>query len=404
MKKIIFYLILLVLTSLTFSQNYSRTDGKEVLDINGKPILLKGINLGNWLVPEGYMFKFKNTNSPQMIYTLFNQLIGPEESNNFWEQFRENYITEEDFKFIKEIGFNSVRVPFNFRLFASEENPDVIFDLGFKYLDKAIDWGNKYELYIILDMHCAPGGQTGDNIDDSYGYPFLFESKTMRQLTINIWSKIANRYKSEKYLMGYDLLNEPIATYFDKTKLNPYLEPFYAELISEMRKYDPNHIMFIGGAQWNSDFSVFGPPFDDNSVYTFHKYWTATDKSVIQSYIDYSDQYKVPIWMGESGENNDQWIKEFRTTLEDNNIGWCFWPYKKLEATSNVVSINKPEDYDLIINFAESDRNSYEKIRNNKPDAAKTKKILAEYLENIKMKNCKVNKGYLNALGLSEVK
>ncbi len=399
MKKIIFYLILLVLTSLTFSQNYSRTEGKEILDINGKPILLKGINLGNWLVPEGYMFKFKNTNSPQMIYTLFNQLIGPEESNNFWEQFRENYITEEDFKFIKESGFNSVRVPFNFRLFASEENPDVILDFGFKYLDKAIDWGNKYELYIILDMHCAPGGQTGDNIDDSYGYPFLFESKTMRKLTIDIWSKIANRYKSEKYLMGYDLLNEPIATYFDKTKLNPYLEPFYAELISEMRKYDPNHIMFIGGAQWNSDFSVFGPPFDDNSVYTFHKYWTATDKSVIQSYIDYSDQYKVPIWMGESGENNDQWIKEFRTTLEDNNIGWCFWPYKKLDATSNIVSINKPEDYDLIINFAESDRSSYEKIRNNKPDITKIKKILSDYLENIKLKKCKINEGYLKALG-----
>jgi aryl-phospho-beta-D-glucosidase BglC (GH1 family) len=404
MKKIIFYLILLVLTSLTFSQNYSRTEGKEILDINGKPILLKGINLGNWLVPEGYMFKFKNTNSPQMIYTLFNQLIGPEESNNFWEQFRENYITEEDFKFIKESGFNSVRVPFNFRLFASEENPDVIFDLGFKYLDKAIDWGNKYKLYIISDMHCAPGGQTGDNIDDSYGYPFLFESKMMRKLTIDIWSKIANRYKTEKYLMGYDLLNEPIATYFDKTKLNPYLEPFYEELITEMRKYDSNHIMFIGGAQWNSDFSVFGPPLDNNSIYTFHKYWTATDKSVIQSYIDYSDQYKVPIWMGESGENNDQWIKEFRTTLEENNIGWCFWPYKKLDASSNVLSINKPEDYDLIINYAESDRKSYESIRNNKPDAAKINKILAEYLENIKMKNCKVNEGYLNALGLSEVK
>ena len=253
-------------------------------------------------------------------------------------------------------------------------------------------------------MHCAPGGQTGDNIDDSYGYPFLFESKTMRKLTIDIWSKIANRYKTEKYLMGYDLLNEPIATYFDKTKLNPYLEPFYVELITAMRKYDSNHIVFIGGAQWNSDFSVFGPPLDNNSIYTFHKYWTATDKSVIQSYIDYSDQYKVPIWMGESGENNDQWINEFRTTLEENNIGWCFWPYKKLDASSNVLSINKPEDYDLIINFAESDRKSYENIRNNKPDAAKTKKILAEYLENIIMKNCKVNKGYLNALGLSEVK
>ncbi|MFA7289074.1 MAG: cellulase family glycosylhydrolase [Melioribacteraceae bacterium] len=400
MKRLLFYLIVFTITSLAFAQNYSRTEGKEVLDINGKPILLKGINLGNWLVPEGYMFKFKNTSSPQMIYTLFNQLLGPQESNNFWDQFRENYITEDDFKFIKERGFNSIRVPFNFRLFASEENPNVIFDLGFKYLDRAIDWGSKYELYIILDMHCAPGGQTGDNIDDSYGYPYLFESNTMRKLTIDIWTKIANRYESQKYLMGYDLLNEPIATYFDKTKLNPFLEPFYAELIAEMRKYDKNHIMFIGGAQWNSDFSVFGKPLDDNSIYTFHKYWSATDKSVIQSYIDYSEQYNLPIWLGESGENNNQWIKEFRTTLEENNIGWCFWPYKKLDAESNVVSINKPSDFDLIINFAESDRKSYESIRNNKPDGEKVKKILNEYLENIKVKNCKVNEGYLQALGL----
>jgi len=104
--------------------------------------------------------------------------------------------------------------------------------------------------------------------------------------------------------------------------LNPALEPLYKKLAGEIRKVDTHHILFLGGAQWDGNFSVFGKPFDTNVAYTFHKYWTAPDESVIRQYLDFRERFDVPIWMGESGENTDEWIAQFVKTLEKNNIGW----------------------------------------------------------------------------------
>jgi aryl-phospho-beta-D-glucosidase BglC (GH1 family) len=380
-------------------QGFVTTQGKQILTPDGKPIILKGINIGNWLVPEGYMFKFKNTTSPRLINNLLLELIGPEETKKFWEAFRNNYITKEDISFIKKSRFNSIRIPFNFRLFVQEDT-GIFTGPGFDMLDSVINWCKEEQLWAILDMHCAPCGQTGDNIDDSWGYPFLFESEECKSLVVELWKKIAERFKDEKIIIGYDLLNEPIATYFDADKLNPLLEPLYKEIVKEIRTVDINHLIFLGGAQWNSNFKIFGPPFDSKLVYTFHKYWTATDESVIQDYIDFRNRYNVPIWMGESGENTNQWIEEFRNTLERNEIGWCFWPYKKLDAESCIASVNRTEEYDSIIEYANSDRSSYEEIRNSKPPVDEVKKALADYLENCKFKNCRINKDYLKALGL----
>ncbi|HAF21421.1 MAG TPA: glycosyl hydrolase family 5, partial [Blastocatellia bacterium] len=95
-----------------------------------------------------------------------------------------------------------------------------------------------------------------------------------------------------------------------------------------IREVDRNHIIFLGGAQWDTNFKVFGTPFDDKVAYTFHKYWMDVNQQAIQEYLDFRDKHNVPVWMGESGENTDEWIGSFRTLLELNNIGWCFWPYK----------------------------------------------------------------------------
>ena len=109
--------------SFDFSNGQSRfvtTRGKDLISADGKPLLLKGINLGNWLLPEGYMFKFKTANSPRLIQTVINELVGEDEGRRFWKTYQENYITQEDIRFIKQSGFNSVRVPFSYRLFVSD--------------------------------------------------------------------------------------------------------------------------------------------------------------------------------------------------------------------------------------------------------------------------------------------
>jgi len=119
-------------------------------------------------------------------------------------------------------------------------------------------------------------------------------------VTVNLWRKIAARYRNEPAVIGYDLLNEPIAHYFDTASLNPKLEPLYRRIVSGIREVDRNHIIFLGGAQWDTNFKIFGRPFDPKLAYTFHKYWMTVNQDAIQEYLTFRDEYNVPIWMGES--------------------------------------------------------------------------------------------------------
>ena len=383
-------------------QKFITTKGKEIIGVDGKPFLIRGTNLGNWLVPEGYMFKFNKTSSAKLINESFNQLIGPTATRTFWKKYLDNYITEADIHYLKSTGINSIRVPFNYRLFTNEDYMGGEGEArGFALLDKVIGWCKKEGLYVLLDMHCAPGGQTGDNIDDSDGYPFLYESKENRALTISIWTKIAKRYKNETIIMGYDLLNEPIPHFADTAKFNPMLEPLYKEITKAIRTVDKNHIVFFGGAQWDSNFSIFGIPFDSKAVYTFHKYWTDTTTAVIQDYINFRNKYNVPIYCGETGENKDAWVGGFKNTLEKNNIGWHYWPYKKLNNESGFVTFKMPQFYDQVIQFADTTRSSFDEIRKVRPvKAAEIKTAMEGFLTNCQFKNCTVNKGYIKALGL----
>ena len=401
------FLCLIVITVIASPSHQAQSKfvtvrGKEFISPAGKPLLLKGINLGNWLLPEGYMFKFKSANSPRLINTVINQLIGEEEAKRFWKEYRDNYITLDDIRFIKQSGFNSLRLPFNYRLFVSEGQPQTLEGPGYELIDRAVAWCKQEGLFVILDMHAAPGGQTGDNIDDSWGYPFLFDRPESQNLAMKIWRKLAARYAKDPTVIGYDLLNEPIAHYFESDHLEPKLEPLYRKMVAAIREVDPNHIVFLGGARWDTNFKVFGAPFDKRVAYTFHKYWMDVNQSAIQEYVDFSNKHNVPVWMGESGENTDAWIASFKTLLESNNIGWCFWPYKKLDATSCLVSIKRPIDWDAIVGFADHPRTTFEDVRKNRPPKEKIQKALREYLDGIRFQNCRINKGYLDALGMKK--
>jgi len=400
-KSLLFLAISFCIGSTLFAQRFFTTKGKEILDPNGRSFQIKGTNLGNWLVPEGYMFAFDNASSPRLINQTLMELIGPGETKIFWKKYLDTYITAADIHYLKKIGMNSIRIPFNYRLFTNENYMGANdASRGFIYLDKVINWCKKENLYIILDMHCAPGGQTGDNIDDSNGYPFLFEDAESQSLCIDIWKSIAARYKNESIIIGYDLLNEPIAHYFDKDKLNPLLEPLYKRITAAVRTVDKNHLIFLGGAQWDSNFEPFGKPFDSKLVYTFHKYWTPPTREVIKDYLDFSDKYNVPLYCGETGENEDAWVETFRKMLDSNNIGWHFWPYKKINNTRGIVTFDKPAYYDSISTYANAVRFNFDDVRKNRPtNIAEIKKALNGFLENCRFENCIENKGYINALG-----
>ena len=391
--------VLLVLTSHASAQ-FAHTARKQIVDAAGKPLLIRATNLGNWLVPEGYMWLFEGgPQSPGEIRAFVLELLGPEGAAAFWQKYRENYITRDDVNLLHRAGFNAIRVPLHYNLFESDDAE------GFRLLDRLIAWSRAENLYVILDLHAAPGGQTGANIDDSAGYPWLYQSPQEQEHLIAVWRRLAAHYRDEPAVLGYDLLNEPIPHFPKLAPLNSALEPLYRKLSAEIRKVDPHHILFLGGAQWDTNFSVFGKPLDANVAYTFHKYWTAPDESVVRQYLDFRERYDVPIWMGESGENTDEWIAQFVITLEKNNIGWAFWPYKKMEKSSAAVSIIPPPDWREIVEFAKLPRgtaNVEERLKA-RPEQETITRAFAGFLESVRLQNCRVNAGYLKALGLNSV-
>ena len=391
-------LISLLITPALFSQiGFVHTSGAELVDASGKLLLLRGTNLGNWFEPEGYMFHLgESAQSPREIEDLSRELIGPAKADAFWHEWRNNYVTEADIDRIKAMGFNSVRVPIHWKFF-DDDNAE-----GFRLLDRLVQWARKDHIYVIIDLHCAPGGQTGTNIDDSYGYPWLYLSPEAQKHTIEVWRRIAAHYSKEPIVLGYDLLNEPIPPYPQLRRFDGDLEPLYRRIVAAVREVDRNHVVILGGAQWDSNFKVFGKPFDSNVMYTFHKYWTATDVSVIREYLDFRDKYKVPIWLGESGENKDQWIAAFVKTLEDNHVGWCFWPYKKMDASSAPVTFDRPIHWDSIVALSKmpGGTGNAEKRIAARPSPEDAQAAFGDLLVKIRFSNERINPAYVQALGL----
>lgn len=157
----------------------------------------------------------------------------------------------------------------------------------------------------------------------------------------------------------------------------------------------------LGGSRWNTDFSLFGEPTDDNLAYAFHRYWQEVNPGLISEYLGFSERWNVPLYMSESGENDDEWIAAFRVLLERHGIGWAFWPYKKIDSSRGIASIVRPPGWDEVIAFAESPRSTYEEIRNEHPGVLSSRAVLEQYLRNLALDRCTIQNGYLKSLGLS---
>lgn len=385
------------------TDKFVRVDGQNLIQPDGSKLFIKGTNLGNWLNPEGYMFGFGKTNSARFINEMLCQLAGEDFASEFWSQFKDNYITRKDIEFIASTGANTVRLPFHYKLFTDEDYMGLTSSQdGFQRVDSVVSWCRDNGLYLILDMHDAPGGQTGDNIDDSYGYPWLFESEKSQQLFCDIWKKIADYYKDEPVILGYELINEPIAPYFENVEdLNSKLEPLHKRAVAAIREVDNNHIVLIGGAQWNGNFKPFSDStYDDKLMYTCHRYGGEPTPEAIGEIIAFRDSVNLPMYMGEIGHNTDEWQKKFCETMEQNNIGYTFWPYKKIDQ-SCMAGIKRPENWNEVVTFAESDRATYADIRKARPNQHVARQALTDWLENIRIENCVPQESYIESIKLN---
>ena len=409
MKKSFLYLVVLLLAACSTGsgekgmEDFVKIQGHDLIKPNGEKLFIQGTNLGNWLNPEGYMFGFSRTNSAWMIDLLFKEAVGPDCTAEFWQQFKDNYVTRADIDFIASQGANTIRLPFNYKLFTDEDYMGQTGQKdGYERIDSVVSWCKANNLYLILDMHDCPGGQTGDNIDDGHGYPWLFESEKSQQLFCDIWRQIADRYKQETTILGYELMNEPIAHYFaNKDSLYQLLQPLYKRCVSTIREVDPNHIILLGGAHWNSFFWMLNDAtYDDKLMYTCHRYGGPATQEAIAHYINFRDSINRPMYMGEFGHNTMEWQSDFVKVLKANNIGYTFWPYKKVDE-SCMVGIQRPEGWDsIVVKYSETSRNTYSEWREARPHQATFRRLLQEFADNCRFERCLPQAGYIESMGM----
>ncbi|MGK0324671.1 MAG: aryl-phospho-beta-D-glucosidase BglC (GH1 family), partial [Polaribacter sp.] len=281
-------------------------------------------------------------------------LIGADKTGEFYTNWRNNFVTKQDVDSIAKWGYNSIRLPMHYNLFTlpieeeAVEGVNTWLNTGFEMVDELLTWCESNQIYLILDLHAAPGGQGKDAAISDYDdtKPSLWESEFNKSKTVALWGKLAERYKDKQWIGGYDLLNEvnwPLGT--------NVLRDLYVRITNEIRAVDANHILFIEGNGFANDFSGLTPPWDSNMVYSPHKYWTYNDTASMQWVLDIREQHNVPLWLGESGENSNAWFTEAINLFEDNNIGWAWWPWKRIETITCPYSINSNSNYEAIINY-----------------------------------------------------
>jgi len=374
--------------------SFLHTQGQDIVNEQGEKILLRGVGLGNWMLPEGYMWKFgEQGDRPRKIETLVSNLVGPEKAKQFWAGFRQNYITEADIRFISKLGYNSVRPAINSRLFLSEAGVSTGSEEGFLLLDNLIAWSKANGVYVIIDMHGAPGGQTGQNIDDSANdQPELFMDPKYQDQLVALWKVIASRYKNEPAVAGFDLLNEPLPERTGAAKkFKTQLEPLYQRITKAIREVDPKHMIIVEGVDWANDWTVFSTPFDTNQVYQFHYYcWDnpAVLKN-IRRYLDYRTRFNAPVWVGETGERDNAIYWATTDYFEANNIGWSFWPWKKMDTQNTPLSVKPPAQWAELVAYSQGGE---------KPSSETAQKALDELLINIRLENCTFFPEVVNAM------
>lgn len=314
---------------------------------DGAPILFRGIGIGNWLNLEHFMMGIPTTDN--QIRASVKECFGEQVSDQFFDRLVRSFVTEKDFAFLRECGVNVVRVPFNYHLFFDDEQPASYKSEGFLYLDYVLDLCEKYQIYLLPDMHTVPGGQNPDwHSDNNTGIPQFWHYRVFRDQMVQLWKAIAARYASRKYLLGYDLLNEPYL--MDAPDL---LNDFYLDVTRAIRSVDQNHIIFLEGDLYAMKFDCIHTITDENTALTFHYYPTVWEpelfsadydkaarcakfQEILDSIASIRTTFGRPVFCGEAGydiekENLPHTIELLDETLSmfnRSNISWTLWCYK----------------------------------------------------------------------------
>ena len=246
------------------NENWLRVSGNQIVNQKGDTVYLRGFGLGGMLHMENFIDGYP-ANEETMREGLL-KVLGEKKYNLFFDTFLKSYFTEPDAEYIHSLGLNLVRIPINYHLFEDDMNPRVIKEGAFEYLDKVIELCAKNKIYTIIDLHALPGSQNQHWHSDNPTHKALFwQHKDFQDRVLILWEAIAQRYKDQPWVAGYDLINEPADPTGEK------LFPYYKRLRDAILKIDPNHILFLEGDLYAVDFDKFTEVWD-NVVYTNHDY------------------------------------------------------------------------------------------------------------------------------------
>ena len=190
-------LILIFTLSNSALSQWLTTRGKVIVNDENQEILLRGMGPGGWMVMEGYMMKTAGFAGTQHeIKSNLIDLMGEEKTRTFFDKWLENHFTRRDVDSLAAWGFNSIRLPMHYNLFTLPIESEPIkgnntwLEKGFAMVDSLLNCASK-EMYLILDLHAAPGGQgyNADISDYDDSKPSLWESKENRDKTVAFLEK-----------------------------------------------------------------------------------------------------------------------------------------------------------------------------------------------------------------------
>ncbi|KAG9004711.1 hypothetical protein FRB94_002553 [Tulasnella sp. JGI-2019a] len=284
------------------------------------------------------------------------KVLGEEKYDFFFDKFLEYFFTKEDAKFFASLGFNCIRIPVNYRHLEDDMDPGVYLERGFQWIDRIVNICAAESVYTIIDLHTAPGGQNPDwHCDSGLHKAMFWEHIEFQDRTIGIWKAIAQRYKSNAWVAGYNPLNEPA---LEEVGL---LLKFYERAETAIREVDPDHIIYWDGNTFAADFSKFENPLP-NSVYACHDYSTfgfpnfpiytgslEQKESLVKTFerkTSFQEKIQGPIWNGEWGpvyaspDDGPDWkavnevryrvLKDQLAIYEERKVSWSIWLYKDI--------------------------------------------------------------------------
>jgi len=332
--------------------DWLRVAGRHVVNEAGERVVLRGFGLGGWLNMENFITGYGS--SEVLHRQAMREVLGDDLYDDFFSGFLSAFFGDADAAFLASVGVNSLRIPLNYRHLEDDLRPGVIREDGFAQLDRAIDACAAHGVYTIIDLHAAPGGQSGHwHCDTLFHRPQLWEHAHFQQRTIGIWQAIADHYRDQPWVAGYNFLNEPAAE-------DPRdLVDLYRRLEAAVREIDPRHMLFLDGNRFAKEFTGFPEPLP-NTVYALHQYpppcvFDAGPypgesfgelydrdrvKREFEAMAGYMLEHDVPIWVGEFGpvytgepdadRMKRQLLVDELEIYDEHDAGWSLWTYKDM--------------------------------------------------------------------------